>query len=373
VVRLERTADHLSELIDGLSFGASRWEDIVGAFGAAIPGSFALVHNTSFSYDSSSSMVAHNVADGFIESYVEHYAPLNPWAGYWTRARSGTVAASEAVAPSALYKKTEFYNDWLMPQNRLEAGAAIKISADIGQTIMLAHYPLKFAEHYDVVAVRLLKHVRGNINRAVEFARAARTREEMGAGAAALVARGTAAFVVAEGGRLVTANEAAERLFRSGVPLTATNGRITIGHPAADLTFKRTISDLCHGLPTNTACIPVATGTGRWRLSIAAVNPGTAASRFDSILPARRLVFVSVSEMTPNLTGLDTNTLQSLFGLSRAEQALCVRLMAGDTLDDAADHLGVKKETVRTQLRVIFAKTGTSRQSELMLLLAKLC
>jgi len=347
---------------------------VVSSFGAALPGSFALVHNTSFSYETSSSLVGYNVADSFIESYCEHFAPLNPWAGYWTKARSGTIAASESVAPSSLYTKTEFYNDWLMPQNRLEAGAAIKVSEDMGQTIMLAHYPLKFAERYDAVAVRLLKHVRGNINRAVEFARAFRTRDEMTAGVGALVARGsTAALVVADGGRLLTANEAAERLFRSGMPLTATGGRITIVHPTANLTFKRAISDLCRGLPNDVSSIPFMTTSGKWRLSVAAINSAASAPRFDSILPGRRLVLVTVSQLKPSLDGLDTNTLQSLFGLSRAEQALCVRLMAGDTLDAAADQLGVKKETVRTQLRVIFAKTGTSRQSELMLLLAKLC
>jgi DNA-binding CsgD family transcriptional regulator len=45
-------------------------------------------------------------------------------------------------------------------------------------------------------------------------------------------------------------------------------------------------------------------------------------------------------------------------------------VVAGRNLKDAAAGLGVSVATVRSQLARIFAKTGTDRQAELVLLMA---
>jgi DNA-binding CsgD family transcriptional regulator/PAS domain-containing protein len=58
--------------------------------------------------------------------------------------------------------------------------------------------------------------------------------------------------------------------------------------------------------------------------------------------------------------------LQRLFGLTWAEARLLERLVAGNSLTDAAILLGIKVSTVRTQLKAIFKKTGTSSQVDLL-------
>jgi DNA-binding CsgD family transcriptional regulator len=64
-------------------------------------------------------------------------------------------------------------------------------------------------------------------------------------------------------------------------------------------------------------------------------------------------------------------TLSQLFGLTRAEAALATQLSRGLQLQDAADALNISPHTARTQLKAIFAKTGVSRQAELVRLLVK--
>lgn len=64
--------------------------------------------------------------------------------------------------------------------------------------------------------------------------------------------------------------------------------------------------------------------------------------------------------------------LRELFGLTPAEARLaCVFAAEGD-LRRVADQLCLSVETVRTQLKAVFSKTGTGRQSELLRLLAQL-
>ncbi len=57
---------------------------------------------------------------------------------------------------------------------------------------------------------------------------------------------------------------------------------------------------------------------------------------------------------------------QRLWGLTRAEAVLAQQLANGSSLDEAADTLGVSINTVRTQVRALYAKTGVRRQPELM-------
>lgn len=61
--------------------------------------------------------------------------------------------------------------------------------------------------------------------------------------------------------------------------------------------------------------------------------------------------------------------LQGLYGLTRAEARLAAELVRGHTLEQAASDKGVSLNTVRTHLKRVFAKTGTTRQADLVSLL----
>lgn len=69
---------------------------------------------------------------------------------------------------------------------------------------------------------------------------------------------------------------------------------------------------------------------------------------------------------------LDEGVVRSLFGLTKAETDLAVRLARGQRVQAIARARGVTLGTVRTQLRTIFAKTRTKSQAGLVLLLARL-
>jgi len=64
--------------------------------------------------------------------------------------------------------------------------------------------------------------------------------------------------------------------------------------------------------------------------------------------------------------------LSRIFGLTPAESRLAAALSDGSTLIEAAKALNISWETARTQLKAVFAKTNTHRQSELVALLSRL-
>jgi DNA-binding CsgD family transcriptional regulator len=63
--------------------------------------------------------------------------------------------------------------------------------------------------------------------------------------------------------------------------------------------------------------------------------------------------------------------LRQAFGLTPAEARLAVGLAAGRDLTEIAHAFGVEVGTARTQLKSIFAKTGSHRQGELVALLRR--
>ena len=60
--------------------------------------------------------------------------------------------------------------------------------------------------------------------------------------------------------------------------------------------------------------------------------------------------------------------LKDQFGLTTAETRLVLRLVAGESLKSATASLGIGYETARSILKTVFHKTGTCRQTELVIL-----
>jgi len=79
------------------------------------------------------------------------------------------------------------------------------------------------------------------------------------------------------------------------------------------------------------------------------------------------LVIDSAADVPP-----DPALVRDVLGLTLGEARIASLVGSGITPQEAADKLGISKETVRTALKRVFAKVGVSRQSELAALLTRL-
>jgi len=86
-------------------------------------------------------------------------------------------------------------------------------------------------------------------------------------------------------------------------------------------------------------------------------------------LGARALLTLTVVEPRP---GPKLALLAKAFGLTPAEARLASIIAEGLNPERAAEELGISKVTARNQLKAIFGKTGSHRQSELVALLSRL-
>ncbi|MFD2272759.1 helix-turn-helix transcriptional regulator [Undibacterium arcticum] len=61
--------------------------------------------------------------------------------------------------------------------------------------------------------------------------------------------------------------------------------------------------------------------------------------------------------------------VRQLFSFTPAETNLAMQLANGLSLEEAAEELGIRRNTARAHLRAIFSKTDVTRQTELVRIL----
>jgi DNA-binding CsgD family transcriptional regulator len=112
--------------------------------------------------------------------------------------------------------------------------------------------------------------------------------------------------------------------------------------------------------------------------SIAVPSEGENAAMVVHLIPVRRSAHdifgpaMGILVVTPlgSSQTLPDDLLSGLFDLSPAEIRAANGLLGGKTIDDLAVEFGLSRETIRSQMKAVFAKTGTARQADLVSLLA---
>ena|SRR5258708_5993635 len=107
--------------------------------------------------------------------------------------------------------------------------------------------------------------------------------------------------------------------------------------------------------------------SGKRPLSVL-VTPVCANARLFPEPGAAAVVFISDPEAAEEP---QETLLQRLYGLSGAEAGVAALLIQGKTPQEIQEELAISRNTVKTQLKNIFEKTGTRRQAELVRLLLR--
>ncbi len=255
----------------------------------------------------------------------------------------------------------EYYNDLLRP-HKLRWFAAIGFAsgnAPWGLSIhRTAHEGL-----FDASDQRQLARLSGPLTAAATLSRAVGHRVLTGC-LDGLAFCGEAAVAVDRFGRVLRSNRAAEDLF--GPMLWVRNRQLFLRDQKAEADLTRVLVWLESGQPIERLPVrrfPVRHQNRTTLICRVIPVPAGAATPF---LGARALL--TFSEVKPQV-GVDVELLARSFDLTPAESKLAALIGKGLTLADAALHLNVSIATVRNQLKAIFLKTETRRQSDLVLLI----
>lgn len=178
-------------------------------------------------------------------------------------------------------------------------------------------------------------------------------------------------FLVDEQRHVRFRNVLAEDLLESGDYLQEKAGILTCRDPECDLTLLNVVRGLDLNGGRRSQLLPTRTFGRIKRGNGAAVGVFAMAIRPETTLgafgqqPLALLIFHNPREQAE----LDAFIVAEMFDLSPAEAKVAVALARGKSPDEIASAGRIAISTVRAQIKSIFAKTGVSRQSELVALL----
>jgi DNA-binding CsgD family transcriptional regulator len=167
-------------------------------------------------------------------------------------------------------------------------------------------------------------------------------------------------------GHVIDANATAERLFDDEIRVK--DRRLYLRDQGARLLLDGLVGQM--KTTPDTTSLPVQPIVVRRlgdRPVIIRILPIDGAAR-GPFLGARALLVLNdlSQKVIPSL-----DLLKRTFGLTPAQAKLAKLLATGISPERASDELGLSLQTVRTQLKIIFSKTDTHRQSELVSLLSR--
>jgi DNA-binding CsgD family transcriptional regulator len=188
--------------------------------------------------------------------------------------------------------------------------------------------------------------------------------ERARAQAEALQAMGLPAAVLRENGRITAANA----LFQALIPVVAQDRRerVTLASASADALLGHALAQFRRpNAFAGSASIPIPAQADRPAMIVHLI-PVRGAGH-DVFRQSAMLLLITPVDRAAVPTA---EVLQGLFDLTPSEARVARAIGRAQSVEGLALSQGVSRETVRSHLKMVLAKTGLSRQSELVSLLA---
>jgi DNA-binding CsgD family transcriptional regulator/PAS domain-containing protein len=221
----------------------------------------------------------------------------------------------------------------------------------------------------ELEALRVIsRHVEKSLRLSVRLINAEVTNLGLGE---ALARIGIGVFALNSRARVIFSNPEAERLLGDTVQLV--QGRLRIVGSGSINKLDEAISQAVSGIVPDSLTEPkpllVESGVFNRRLAVylLPIFQPSIAERF--LTHTRAIVLIIEQKLDEPA---DPAIVRDLLGLTLGEAKIAAMIGAGLSPKSAAEKLGIKEDTARTVLKKVYWKTGTSRQNELVALLAKL-
>ena len=302
--------------------------------------------------------------------YFERYARLDPSTGGHLLTPLEEPVGTADLMDMDEFRATRFYREWVEPQGLVDMVNA-PIEKEGGWAAMFGVFVhARNGVTSETVKDRmrlLVPHVR----RAVVIGKVIERGAVQAASLSdALDGLAASMFLVDAAGRVVHANAAGQAMFGRGAIDTTRDGRIITAAPAATEALNEVFA---------------AAGKGDDAVGIRGISitlPGPDNVNYVAhILPLtsgiRRgtgIRYAAVAAMFVHKAHLDVpaapEVMARAFGLTVTELRVLTAIVSVGGVPETAEALGIAETTAKTHLHRVFAKTGTSRQADLVRLVA---
>lgn len=372
-MRLLTDMDRFSALT-GLIYSAAlepeRWQDVLDHLHQETGGAKTHVFGYDFDLGMDLGFCAAGYDEAYLASYAEHYCHINPWAHGWISGTAGVTTHVEEMCPRDTLIKTEFYADWVKPQEDVITGGGILVAKSEHRMFALGgNIRARDGEKLEADWLRLLEHIKPHLSQAFEISRAL-TGKSL---AEEAMAQEAGILLLGRAGDILYASRMARQAIKDGHVLREDHqGRLRFAAAEDDMIFRAALSRLASkvSLAPNTfvagARLPPQTADHRLLCRIApfhhraARDPGLGLLlRSDEPCLLLTLTARSAEEVVAQRLG-------ALYGMTSAEAYVACALADGLSGNQIAARRGVSVFTVRNQRKAAMWKCGARRQIDLI-------
>jgi DNA-binding CsgD family transcriptional regulator len=351
------------------AFDEQPWQDVVARTARRVDAHAAFLFTTFLPDSDGGLFVPYGMPQNEARQFVSEVATVDVWFHELLRRngplRTGFRWHTDSLVSHDDLRRTRFFADYLVP---CDIGRNLGVMVGDGTSEPLPLSPLcvyrpmrsvPFSTADDDVLRRLGEH----FTQAMMIRQ--RLRAAMNGPASLAVERvSTALVVLARDRRIVLANPAAESLFAAGGPPLVREGRLCAADPADRAALDKAIESCATYRFDARFSLSVRLQGPLGRGVVARIAPVPPAAQTST--KAAAIAFVMREGQSP----LDVHAIaRTVYKLTSAESELVKHLAEGFTIEESAARRKVGVATARTQLRAVFAKTGTRRQADLMRLL----
>ncbi|MGH6761633.1 MAG: helix-turn-helix transcriptional regulator [Phyllobacterium sp.] len=352
-------AEILGDMVYSALLGESTWQHFLDRVADTLPeGKAALVMHDTASKEGFALFSGYE--DKATAQYNSHYGKLNPLQPPLAMKPIGVAVNDHELFPREELVKGEFYNDFLVP-NGLAYSAGVRIAKAGGQSFTLAIASNRAQPKASKRAIRTLNTVFPHLGRAFSFYRKEAARRETNtSGLHSLTdAVDIAAIVINEERRIRMISKAAEAIVAESSPLRLTaDRRVRFGKADVQTVFERMLKRGYDG-PAK-----VDLYLHQVKMTMLQVNKAPESLYFEG--PS---VLVLLERLDTRPAGHDIQLFADAYRLSRGESRALAGLVDGKSAGQIAEHAGLSKETIRSQIKSLYAKTGAKGEADIIRLL----
>ena len=307
---------------------------------------------------------------GYVQLYVDKYIKLDPSTNSQLFASVGDIISTKNFIAYDEFLETRFYKEWAHPQLLVNSANAVleKSATDVAMFTVFRHKRDGLVNGEMRRRMQLLiPHVR----RAVLVGRLLeRRKSEAAAFADTFDGLSASMFLVEATGYIVHSNAAGRALLSAGDLLHAAGSRLVAGDPKIDELLQDAFMAAGRGdgaIGVKGIGLPLTSRGGE--SYVAHVLPLTSGAR-------RRAGtdYAAVAALFVHKAALDTpsplEAIAKAYKLTPTELRVLLAIVEVGGAPEVGGALGIAGSTVKTHLSRLYEKTGTSRQADLVKLVA---
>lgn len=347
----------LIDLIYAATLGERPWREFVERLAQTSPGGCAML----FSFDGRRGEQNVNILEGRPKEIKEglegHYGALNPYAPHCMVKPLGVGVVGDRMVARERLVRNEFYND-LMLKADVTATLGIAVDRSPECTILISTATrLNDEEEQNRLAAQQT-HLGPHLRRAAAFyRRTAPSRMASELGASLFDAIDVGVLLVRPDLRLTSMSDAAKRIAGERLSFDVA-GRLRLPGEDAQAALKAMCGRRYEGPQS------LRFAEADLMLTLVRISRGGVIDLFDDC------GVVVIVQAWGGGRRPDPEALRRRYGLTPAEARVLDGVMRGRTIDELARSAGRSRETIRSQLKSVYAKTGAGGRIDLLRRLA---